>query len=310
VTTPAIVSVGGRRTRVRIEGDLQSPPILLLHGIGRSLEDWAPQYPRLAGSHRVIALDVAGFGFSDRLAERSTLKVLAQSVFDTLDALGERRPFHVVGNSLGGAIALQMSVLDPGRVASLTLADSAGFGPEVMLPLRVLTVPLIGEVMSRLTTRSGALATERMLYANPKLATRYRVDHALAIAEQPDAGVAMLQIARELATWRGVRADWRVKLLADVARNPRPTLIVWGNRDKVLPAHHLTAARRAIPHAETLVFEGVGHAPQIERADEFAERVIAFTSKIDPPASGLRRPPKAQRRARGRTTSSPERNPR
>ena len=101
MTTPAIVSVGGRRTRVRIEGDSQSPPVLLLHGIGRSLEDWAPQYPRLAGSHRVIALDVAGFGFSDRLTERSTLKALAQSVIDTLDALGERRPLHVVGNSLG-----------------------------------------------------------------------------------------------------------------------------------------------------------------------------------------------------------------
>ena len=68
MSRPAFVDVDGRRVRVRVDGDAANPPVLLLHGIGRSLEDWAPQYQRLAAAHRVIAVDVPGFGFSDRPA--------------------------------------------------------------------------------------------------------------------------------------------------------------------------------------------------------------------------------------------------
>src|SRR5439155_1697018 len=128
VSTPTMITVLGRRTRVRLEGDPDSPPVLLLHGSGRGLEDWAPQYPRLAGAHRVIALDLPGSGFSARAPEPTTLEVLARGVLETLDTLGERRPLHVIGNSLGGAVAMQLLVLDPARVASLVLVDSAGFG--------------------------------------------------------------------------------------------------------------------------------------------------------------------------------------
>jgi pimeloyl-ACP methyl ester carboxylesterase len=203
MSAPAVISVNGRRTRVRIEGDPADPPMLLLHGVGRSLEDWAPQYPRLAGSHRTIALDVPGFGFST-LNEPATLKVLARGVIDTLDTLGERRPLHVVGNSLGGAIALQLLVLDPYRVASLALVNSVGFDAEVAFPLRLLAMPVLGRLATRRITRTSARFSERMIYADPKLATKDRIEHALAIARQPDAGVAMLETTRELVAGRGI----------------------------------------------------------------------------------------------------------
>ncbi|NEB04168.1 alpha/beta fold hydrolase [Streptomyces sp. SID13726] len=276
MSTPAFVSVNGRLTRVRVEGDPADPPVLLLHGIGRSLEDWAPQYPLLSRAHRVIALDLPGFGFSARAVEPTTLEVLARGVIETLDVLGERRPLYAVGNSLGGAIAQQLLVLAPERVAGLVLVNSAGFGPEVALPLRLLAVPALGRLATRRTTRAGARMAERLLVVDPALATKERIDHALAIARRPDPGAVMLETLRALATARGTKPGWQAELSAAVVKHPRPTLVIWGDRDRVLPVHHLEAARRLLPHAESQLFTGIGHMPQIECPDEFASRVLTF----------------------------------
>ncbi|MFD5595615.1 alpha/beta fold hydrolase [Streptomyces griseorubiginosus] len=276
MSAPAFISVRGRRTRVRIAGDPAGPPVLMLHGIGRSLEDWAPQYPRLAQGYRLISLDLPGFGFSARSPEPTTLQVLARGALETLDALGERRPLHVLGNSLGGAIAQRLLALDAERVASLVLVDSAGFGPEVAFALRLLALPVLGPLAIRRTTRAGALMTERLMYADPAVATKERVDHALAIARQPGPGAVLLETVRGLSTVRGAKPGWQAELAAAVVKYPRPTLIIWGEDDRVLPARHLDSARGLLPHAETHLLPGIGHMPQVECPDRFAELVLAF----------------------------------
>lgn len=280
MSTPTFIAVDGRRTRVRVDGDPDHPPVLLLHGIGRSLEDWAPQWERLAGAYRVITLDIPGFGFSSRPSELVTLAALAQGVADTLDALGERRRLNVIGNSLGGAVALQLLVLQPERVASLVLVNSAGFGREVTMLLRMLTLPVIGRMATRRTTRASARILERSIFADRSLASRQRIEHAVAIGRQPDSGFVMREIAGELATGRGVKDDWRAELSSAAAQHPRPTLLIWGDRDRVLPAHHLETAQRLMPHAKTYLFNGIGHMPQIECPDEFAGLVLAFFADV------------------------------
>jgi pimeloyl-ACP methyl ester carboxylesterase len=281
MSTPTFVTVAGRRTRVRIEGDPARPPVVLLHGIGRSLEDWGPQFPRLRDTHRVIALDLPGSGFSARSRQPTTLEVLAGGVLETLDAVGEQRPVHAVGNSLGGAVAMQLVVSASDRVASLGLVNSAGFGAEVALPLRLLAAPVLGGLAVRRTTRGSALMAERLSFADPALATSARVDHALAIAAQPDTAAVLLETVRALATVRRVRSGWRDRLTGSVAALSCPTLVLWGDQDRVLPPHHLDAARRLFPHAETELFAGVGHMPQIECPDVFASRVLAFLADAD-----------------------------
>ncbi len=276
MSTPTFVAVDGRRTRVRVDGDPDNPPVLLLHGVGRSLEDWAAQCERLAGTHRVITLDIPGFGFSSRPSESVTLAALAQGVADTLDTLGELRPLHVVGNSLGGAVALQLLVLQPHRVASLVLVNSAGFGSEVTFLLRMLTLPVVGRVATRRTTRASARMLERAIFADRSLASRQRIEHAVAIGRQPDSGVVMREIARELATGRGVKDDWRAELITAAAQHARPTMILWGDRDRVLPARHLETAQRLMPNATTHLLTGIGHMPQIECPDEFADLMLDF----------------------------------
>ncbi|MGW4585708.1 alpha/beta fold hydrolase [Amycolatopsis thermoflava] len=267
------VDVRGRRARYRVDGD--GLPVLLLHGIGRSLRDWSEQQDLLAAAHRTYSVDLAGFGMSEPLPGKHTLAALAGFAADFLDAVGETRPVHVAGNSLGGAVAMRLSVDAPERVRSLVLVNSAGFGREVTIALRLLALRPLGKLLLRPSV-AGAVRTERALFHDRKFATRERVEHALEIARQPHAARVMLETARGLGGFRGVREDWRAELVQAVAARALPTLVVWGDRDLILPALHLDAARRALPHAQTRLFTDTGHMPQIERAAEFHDLVTRF----------------------------------
>ncbi len=263
----------GRRARYRVAGD--GPPVLLLHGIGRSLRDWSEQQDLLADEYRTYSVDLAGFGMSEPLPGKHTLAALAGFAADFLDAVGETGPVHVAGNSLGGAVAMRLSVDAPERVRSLALVNSAGFGREVTMALRRLALRPLGKLLLR-PSRSAAMRVERALFHDRAFATRERVEHALEIARQPHAARVMLETARGLGGFRGVREDWRAELIQAVAARALPTLVVWGDRDLILPALHLDAARRALPHAQTRLFTGTGHMPQIERAKEFHDLVTEF----------------------------------
>lgn len=271
---PRTITVQGRRVRYRETG--QGSPVLLLHGIGRSLEDWDEQHDLLAHRHRVISVDLAGFGGSERLPQPITLEALAGSAEDFLDALGIEEPVRVCGNSLGGAVAMQLAVQAPSRVHSLVLANSAGFGREVIAALRALTVRPLGRLLLRRPSRSAARRLERAVFHDPAFATPGRVERALELAARKDGAAVMIETAGSLGNLRGVRPQWRRRLLSAVADLRLPTLVVWGDRDAVLPATHLEAARGALPHARTHLFPATGHMPQIERAKEFAALALNF----------------------------------
>jgi pimeloyl-ACP methyl ester carboxylesterase len=268
------VTVRGRQVRYRIDGD--GPPVVLLHGIGRSLEDWAEQHELLADQFRVCSVDLPGFGESDLLTEPYSLLALARSVLDFLDAIDLREPAHLVGNSLGGAVAMRLAVDAPDRVRSLTLVDSAGFGREVTIALRLLAIRPLGEFLLRRPNRTNARRVVRGLFYDPAFVTEERIEHALKLARRPDGALAMLGTGRSLGTFRGVRPEWRAELLELVAAGSVPTLIVWGDRDLILPVAHLAAARRLLPNARTHLFPDTGHMPQIERAKEFHDLVVEF----------------------------------
>ncbi|WP_433292026.1 alpha/beta fold hydrolase [Actinoplanes sp. CA-030573] len=276
------VTVRDARIRYHETGDREAPPVVLLHGIGRSLEDWSEQHDRLSGDHRVISLDMPGFGLSQRLKESTTLACLAGGVWATLDALGETRPVHLMGNSLGGAVSMQMLVDDPGRVSTLTLVNSAGFGKEVTFALRMLAIPGVGRRLLGRIDDYTAPRIERNLFAERAMVTPERIAMAIKVARQPDFAPVYLEIARALGGFRGIAPRWRSELLPRVARHEKPTLLVWGDRDRILPVAHLAAAREAFPKADWHLFPGTGHMPQIERPDDFAglvrPRLAQFSS--------------------------------
>jgi len=265
--------VPGGEVRYRLSGD--GPTVVLLHGIGRSLEDWTEQHALLSGEFRVLSVDLPGFGRSGPLRGPYSLSALATSVEHFLDSVGECRPVHLVGNSLGGAVAMQLSVQAPARVTDLVLVNSAGFGREVALALRLLAVRPLGRWLLR-PSRSAVARTERTVFYDPALVTPERVELALALARQPRASRVLLEMCRALGSFAGIRPEWRDTLLDAVADAGIPTLVVWGDRDLILPHAHLAAAAHRLPHAQTHLFADTGHMPQIERAEELAELLRRF----------------------------------
>ncbi|HSU66720.1 MAG TPA: alpha/beta fold hydrolase [Tepidisphaeraceae bacterium] len=267
------LTAGGLRLRYRDTGD--GPPLLLLHGIGQSLEDWNEQHDRLSLTHRVISLDLPGFAYSQRPKVPATLQGLAKVLPDFLDALEIADPVGVIGNSLGGAVAMSFAVAHPRRVSSLVLANSAGFGKDVTIALRLLAVKPIGARLIK-PTIANSTRTLQSIFHNQSLATEERIAHAFTLAQRPEHAATLLDIAQDLGTFRGVRPEWREKLLRQMSELDIPVLVVWGDSDQVLPSHHLRAAIASLPHAKTHVFAETGHMPQIERPDQFAALVQAF----------------------------------
>lgn len=270
---PELLQVQSVQVRHAVQGE--GEPVVLLHGIGRSLEDWSETLPALAARGRVYVPDLIGFGLSDKPDVPYTLAGLARFVHHYLAAVGETRPVTLIGHSLGGAVAQQFAVMYPAQVRRLVLVGSAGFGPQVTLALRLVTVPGLGERL--MVPRPGSSARlVRSLFHDPQFATPERRRHAQMLAEHPGHARTFLGVARFLGSWRGVHAGWRGALTRPLAERRLPTLIVWGERDRVLPARHLRAARTLYPHARTHLFARTGHLPQIEQAAAFNALVLSF----------------------------------
>lgn len=265
--------VRGNRIRYRVTG--AGEPVLLLHGVGRSLEDWSEQHDLLSDRYRVLSLDLPGFAFSELNDRPATLAAIASLLPGVLDELAVRGPVHLVGNSLGGAVAMTFAVECPDRSATLVLASSAGFGREVTIALRLLAVAPNGLRLLR-GTRLGSRRVTRSLFHDASFVTADRVDRALVLSRQPGHANTLLEVIRDLGTFRGVDEGWRSRLLGRLRRLRIPTLVLWGERDRVLPASHLENAAALLPGAETHLFPATGHLPMIERAEEFAGLVRQF----------------------------------
>ncbi|MFC4453662.1 alpha/beta fold hydrolase [Deinococcus sonorensis] len=270
---PEYLQVGAVRTRHIIQGE--GPPVVLLHGIGRSLDDWTATLPALSNGYRVHALDMIGFGLTDKPDVEYSLAGLARFVRHYLQAVGEPRPVILIGNSLGGAVAQQFAVMYPDHSRRLVLVNSAGFGRDVTLALRLLAVPGVGERLMAPSPRASARAVES-LFHDPRFATPERRAHAHLLATQPNRATSFLRVARVLGGWRGVHPAWRDTLTRTLAGQRLPTLIVWGAQDRILSARHLQHARAVYPHAQTHLFAQTGHLPQIERAEAFNALTLRF----------------------------------
>ena len=261
------VLVQGRRIRYVETG--RGTPVVMIHGLGASLYAWRKNLaPIAAAGFRVIAFDLPGFGFSGKTAPASGYdnESYVGATVALLDSL-HIADAVLVGHSMGGAIAAQVAIDHPERVRGLVLIGSAGLGVRQPLVLRVARWPLLGPVALALRGRGLTGRILRATYADPGKVTEADVDQYYAPTVEPGYARALRRVLREF------RFDGLQGQLEHVAA---PTLVLWGEEDRIVPLGLGRALALGIPHAAFLSVPHAGHSVQEEAADEVNRLVIKF----------------------------------
>jgi pimeloyl-ACP methyl ester carboxylesterase len=270
----------GHRVSYRTAGS--GPALLLLHGIATSSTTWERVAPPLSEHFTLIAPDLMGHGESATPRGDYSLGAHASGVRDIVTALGHER-VTVLGHSLGGGIAMQFAYQFPERVERLVLVASGGLGREVHLLLRAAALPGADYVLPALTSRRvlelgrelGGLLGRVGLRPSSDLEVLARGFEALDNAGSRQAFLHTVRAVIEPGGQR-VSAHDRLGLAALL-----PTLIVWGERDSIIPVAHGVAAHEAMPGSRLVRFEGAGHMPHDDDPYRFARLLIEFCEETD-----------------------------
>ncbi len=261
------------------------PVLLLLHGMAGSSSTWRHVMPILARDFTVVAPDMLGHGESAKPRGDYSLGAHAACLRDLMIALGHERA-TIVGQSWGGGVAMQLAYQFPERCERLVLVSSGGLGVEVNAILRALSVPgaayalplscrpairdageKVGEWLARIGKQPGAEGQEI-----------WRSFKSLA---DPDTRQAFLLTLRSVVDHLGQRVSARDRLYLT---SDMPTLIVWGDKDPIIPFQHALDAHAAMPGSRLEVFPGVGHYPHCGDPARFARVLAAFVQNTPPAA--------------------------
>jgi pimeloyl-ACP methyl ester carboxylesterase len=231
-------------TRVRyIEAGIEreGPPLLMVHGINGSSDYWYPSaIPRLADERHVIAVDLPGNGFSGRLGEYG-LDTWADFLPTFMDALGIERA-DLLGHSMGGQVSIGAVVRHPERFRKLVLMDSSGL-PELIRPVWLAPIKMLTD---------SSMRQVRLYPTFIRVGLRAR------------AAGPSLQMVRS----RSIRRE--LELVT------KPTLIIWGSRDRVVPLEHGAFMAKHIPGARLVIIRGAGHMPFYEKPEECCATILGF----------------------------------
>jgi pimeloyl-ACP methyl ester carboxylesterase len=258
------------------------PAILLVHGMAGSSATWRDVMPLLARSHDVIAPDLMGHGESAKPVGDYSLGAYASGLRDFLMLLEVPR-VTVVGQSLGGGVAMQLAYQHPELVERLVLVGSGGFGRDVSWLLRSLTLPgaelLMPLVFLRAVRDRGnelSRLVHRLGIRSPHVAEMWRSYASLADAENRHAFIRTLRSVVDPGG-QTVNATDRLYLAGKM-----PTLIIWGARDPIIPVAHAHVAHEAIPGSRLVIFEDCGHFPHVEAPGRFNDALTDFIRSTEP----------------------------
>jgi pimeloyl-ACP methyl ester carboxylesterase len=281
------VQLHGHRVVYRIAGEDPTghrPVLLLVHGMAGSSSTWREVMPALAQRYTVIAPDLPGHGESDKPLQDYSLGAQANALRDLLVATGIDRA-TIVGQSLGGGIAMQLAYQHPQHCERLVLVSSGGLGREVSLLLRALTLPgvdFLSPVLFPSFVRGAGNAVSGWLRSAglraPGIEQEWRSYVSLI---DPDTRRAFLRTLRAVVDVGGQTVSALDRLyLASLM----PALIVWGERDRIIPVAHAHEAHAAMPGSRLVIFEESGRFLHTEEPARFVETLVEF---VDTTAPGL-----------------------
>jgi pimeloyl-ACP methyl ester carboxylesterase len=276
------LSIHGHKVAFHTAGE--GPVVLLVHGMAGSSATWRHVLPDLAQRFTVVAPDLLGHGESGKPRRGEyALGAHANVLRDLLHVLGHERA-TVVGQSLGGGVAMQFAYQFPERCERLGLVGSGGLGREVNVILRALTFPGAEYLLPLVSTAGVRDAGNLMaswlyrigLRAAPAIEEIWRSFTSLAEADTRTAFFRTLRAVVDLGG-QAVTANDRLYLASQV-----PTLIVWGDRDPFIPVSHGVAAHEVMPGSRLEVFADVGHFPHCEAPERFVEVLVDFITSTEP----------------------------
>lgn len=267
------VQVRSIRTRYWKQGNADSN-IILLHGIGGSVEMWQENIQSLAKNNTVYALDLAGFGHTEKPEAAYTLSFQADFLHSFMEAMNLEQA-DLVGLSLGGGVALDFSLRYPHKLNRLVLVDSVGLGRDAHMIFRLPTLPVIGEWLTR-PSRQRTRELFETAFCDPTKLTDEMVDHYYGLYEQPGTQRAFLTTLRALGSLRGLREMVLGYITRGLSRLEVLTLIVWGSEDQILPVKQARFAHNRLPESRLQIIHECGHLPPMERPETFNRIVRNF----------------------------------
>ena len=253
------VTIHGHDVGFRKAGS--GPVVLLIHGIAGSSSAWRAVMPVLAERYTVIAPDLIGHGQSSKPMGDYSLGAYASGIRDLLGVLDVEHA-TVVGQSFGGGVAMQLAYQHPEYCDRLVLVDSGGLGREVSWLLRFMTLPA-----------SEYLAKGLRL---PRIGEMWNAYASLTESENRQSFIRTIRSVIDPGG-QTVSALDRLYLAEAI-----PTMIVWGDRDSIIPVTHAYAAHESIANSRLEIIEGAGHFPQMEAPDRFLEVLVDFLETTEP----------------------------
>jgi pimeloyl-ACP methyl ester carboxylesterase len=260
----ATVQAAGVRTNYYCAG--AGEPVVLIHGASATGLTWWPVIAPLAARYRVIAPDTPGFGKSQRLEARFTWPVFTTWLASFMDALG-LGAVRLIGHSLGGAVVLHFTLDHPERVSRLVLVDALGLGMGSRLATNLLGMSLL----TPMNPITGSIVAPLAIHDLRKMGRLLF-----------GATLSQVEVGRR-TLWHMAQGD--VDQLGgqvpaeQLGQIRAPTLLMWGEKDRILPAYRARAAQPVIPGAELIVFPHAGHLPYMEQPGEFNRALLEFLSR-------------------------------
>jgi pimeloyl-ACP methyl ester carboxylesterase len=274
------VRLPGRRVSVLTMG--RGPDVILIHGLGSTKASFFETASALSRTHRVHAIDLPGFGGSSKSPTAPyTARWFAETVCDLLDALGIERA-HLVGNSMGGRVALEVGLRRPERVSGLVLlCPAVAFVKRSYQPLVRLLRPELGFVPHHFSRAAVTRQLESLFHdrtaIDPSVAD-IAVDEFQRIYQSAGARFAFLCAARNIYLDAPFGRNGFYPRLADL---DIPALFVWGRHDPLIPPAFARHVEQWLPRAEQVVLEECGHVPQVERAEETNTLIQDFLTRTE-----------------------------
>lgn len=253
------ISIEGMSVHVRDEGPLSDQsPLLLLHGTSSSLHTWEAWSAALRSKRRVISVDLPGYGLTGPFTDGDyRLAHYTLFVKELLDKLGIKHAV-VVGNSFGGQVALEFTLAKPDRVDRLILIDALGYprnSSSVPIGFRIAQIPVLNKWMQYILPRGMVEGSVRNVFGDPEKVTLELVDRYYEMTTREGNRAALPERFKYLPTEHSARRIQGIR---------KPTLILWGGRDRLIPPDNAKRFQRDIQGSQLVVFPRLGHVPHEE----------------------------------------------